>query len=82
MLLLGLNVENESESIVGNVDALVDFARSNDVAGVVNAAATALLLDDLHTRIVTSVENAGASLDRFSVTPAAGHFQVRRYSEE
>jgi hypothetical protein len=76
VLLLGLNVENESESIVGNVDVLVDFARSNDVAGVVNAAATALLLNDLHTRIVTSVENAGASLDRFSVTPAAGHFQV------
>lgn len=76
VLLLGLNVENESDSIVGNVDELVDFARSNDVAGVVNAAATALLLDDLHTRIVTAIEDEGASLDRFSVSPVAGYFQV------
>jgi hypothetical protein len=76
VLLLGLNVENDSDSIVGDAGALVDFARSNDVAGVVNAAAAALMLDDVHTRLVTAIEGDGATLDRFSVSPAAGYFQV------
>lgn len=75
-LLLGLNVANETDTIVGEVAALADFARTNDVAGVVNAAATKLLLDDLHTRLLTAVQGQGASLSRFSVRPAAGHFQV------
>jgi hypothetical protein len=76
VLLLGLNVEDDDVSIVGDAGALVDFARSNDVAGVVNAAATELLLDEVHTRMVTDVEDEGAELDRFSVDPAAGYFQV------
>ena len=77
VLLLGLNVDNDTDTIVGDPEALVDFARSNDVAGVVNAAATVLLLDDLHTRMLTAVEDDGASLDRFAVTPVAGYFHVR-----
>jgi len=76
LLLLGLNVENDDDTIVGDVDALVDFARSNDVAGVVNADAVKLMLDELRTRLVTAVENEGATLDPPSVTPAAGYFQV------
>ena len=76
VLLLGLNVEDEGNSIVGDASALVDFARSNDVAGVVNAAAAVLMLDDLHTRMVTAIEDDGATLDRFSVVAAAGYFQV------
>ena len=32
-LLVGLNVDNDDTSIVGNPGALIDFARSNDVAG-------------------------------------------------
>jgi hypothetical protein len=76
VLLLGLNVGSDSDPIVGDVEALADFARGNDVAGVVNPAATALLLDDLHTRMVTDIEANGASLEQFSVTPAAGSFQV------
>jgi hypothetical protein len=76
VLLLGLNVEGESGSFVGNAGALVDFARSNDVAGVVNASVTALMLDDLHTRMVTAIEDNDATLDWLSVTPVAGYFQV------
>ncbi len=75
-VLLGLNVDDDTHSIVGNAGALVDFARSNDVAGVVNADAAVLLLDDLHTRMVTAIEEDGATLDRFSVTPTAGYFLV------
>jgi hypothetical protein len=79
VLLLGLNVEDDSGSIVGDAGALVDFARSNDVAGVVNAdpGAMALMLDNLHTQMLTAIEDAGATLDRFSVSPAAGYFKVR-----
>jgi hypothetical protein len=76
VLLLGLNVDKDTHSIVGNAVALQDFARSNDVAGIVNAAATVLLLDDLHNRMLTAVEDDGANLDRFSVAPTAGYFRV------
>jgi len=76
VLLLGLNVENDTDSIVGNVNALVDFARSYDVAGVVNADAAGLLLDDLHTRMLEGAEAEGATLNRFSVRPEAGYFYV------
>lgn len=76
VLLLGLNHVGDTESITGDAAALADFARANDVAGVVNDAAVHLMLDDLHTRMVGSIEAAGATLDRFSVRPAAGHFQV------
>jgi len=72
----GLNVENDDDTIVGNVDALHDFARSHDVAGVVNAVATHLLLDDVHARLISGIEDDGASLDDFHVAPAAGWFQV------
>ena len=76
-LLLGLNIEGDADpQFVGDPEALFDFARSNDLAGVVNAAATDLLLEELHTRMVTDIENEGATLDRFSVTPEAGYFQV------
>jgi hypothetical protein len=76
VLLLGLNVDDESNSIVGDASALVDFARSNDVAGVVNSAAAVLMLDDLHTQMLTAIEDGGATLDRFSVATAGGYFQV------
>ena len=60
VLLLGLNVENESESIVGNVDATrSNFARSNDVAGVAQRGRYGAPARRLaYARIVTSVENA------------------------
>ena len=74
-LLLGLNVGGDNP-ILGDVEALADFAGGNDVAGVVNPAAMALLLDDLRTRMVTDIQANGASLDQFSVIPAAGHFNV------
>lgn len=76
VLLLGLDVEVEGTSIVGDASALFDFARSNDVGGVVNADAAVLMLDDLYTRMVTAIEDEGATLDRFSVVAAAGYFQV------
>ncbi len=76
VLLIGLNVDNDTDFIVGDVNALVDFARSYDVAGVVNAVAAALLLDDMHTRLLEGAEAEGASLNRFSVESRAGYFYV------
>jgi hypothetical protein len=34
------------------------------------------MLDDLHTRMVTAIEDDGATLDRFPVVATAGYFQV------
>jgi hypothetical protein len=75
-LLLGFNFDGEPEAFIGNAEALVDFARSNDVAGVVNGDAAALMLDEIHTKIVTAVDREEASLDRFSVSAEGGFFFV------
>ena len=75
-LLLGFNVDNDTATIIGDPGALLDFAGSNEIAAVVNADATAVLLDDLHTRLLDAVEEEDASLDRFTVTPRAGYFYV------
>lgn len=76
VLLLGLNYVDSSHDLVGDPEALQDFARSNDVAGVVHADAVDVLLDQLHTRLVDGVEDEGATLDRFSVRARNGHFYV------
>lgn len=76
VLLLGLTYVDDDHSLIGDANALQDFARSNDVAGVVNADAVDILLDELHTRLVEGVEDAGASLDDFSVVPRNGYFEV------
>lgn len=75
-LLLGFNLDNDTTTIIGDVESLADFAGSHDLAGVVNAAATVVLLDDLHTRMLEAVEDEDASLDRFVVTPRNGFFHV------
>lgn len=76
VLLLGLNYTDASHDLVGDAEALQDFARSNDVAGVVNAGAVDVLLDELHTRLVDGVDDEGATLDRFSVQARNGYFYV------
>lgn len=79
VLLFGLNIEepdDPSKSIIGSINLLADFSRSNDVAGVVNAVAVIGLLDELRTRMTTEIEDAGATLSSFSVTPASGFFNV------
>jgi hypothetical protein len=78
VLLLGLNVADNTdhESIVGSADILADFAGSNDVAAAVNEAAMSLVFDNLRARMASEIHNNGATLDRFSVKPAAGFFEV------
>jgi hypothetical protein len=75
-LLLGLNYTDASHSLVGDAEVLQDFARGNDVAGVVHPGAVDVMLDELHTRLVEGVEDEGATLDRFSVTARDGYFYV------
>jgi hypothetical protein len=76
VLLIGLNYTDATHNLVGDPEDLQDFARSNDVAGVVHADAVDVLLDDLHTRMVAGVADEGATLDSFSVRPRNGYFYV------
>lgn len=76
LLLLGLNYVDANHTLTGDPAALQDFARSNDVAGVVHSAAVDVLLDELHARLVEGVEEEGATLDRFSVRASNGYFLV------
>jgi hypothetical protein len=75
-LLLGFNIDNDTTTIIGDPEALQDFAGGYAIAGVINADATVVLLDALNTRMVSAVEDEGASLDRFRVTPKSGYFYV------
>jgi hypothetical protein len=76
VLLLGVNYVDSSHDLTGSAEALQDFARSNDVAGVVHPEAVDVLLDELHARLIEGVDDEGASLDRFSVRARDGYFSV------
>ena len=76
VLLLGLNYADSSHALTGNIEILQDFAKSNDVAGVVHPDAVDVLLDELHARLVEGVEDEGATLERFSVQARDGYFSV------
>ena len=76
VLLIGLNYVDANHSLTGDPEVLTDFARSDDVAGLVHPDAIDVLLDDVHRQLVDGVEGEGATLDNFSVTPGDGHFRV------
>lgn len=76
VLLLGLNVDNEDYSFIGEEADLVDFALGYDLAGVINPQASILFLKDLHDLLLKEIKKAGASLAQFSVEPLSGRFKV------
>jgi hypothetical protein len=76
VLLIGLNYVDETHDLEGNVDALQDFAGSNDVAGQVTPDAVDIMVDKVHTKLVDGVEDAGATLNGFQVRPRDGYFLV------
>jgi hypothetical protein len=76
VLLIGLTYVDESHNLVGDPDDLQDFAGSNDVAGAVHKGAADIMLNELRKKLVKGVEDAGASLDRFSVRLRNGYFSV------
>ncbi|HEX6072988.1 MAG TPA: hypothetical protein VFY95_08275 [Sphingomicrobium sp.] len=76
VLLVGLNYTDDTHELVGDAEALQDFARSNDVAGVVHPDAVDIMLDDLHTRMIDGVADEGATLDSFQVRARDGYFRV------
>jgi hypothetical protein len=76
VLLIGLNYTDATHHLMGNVDALQDFAGSNDVAGMVVPDAVDIMVDKLHTKLVEGVVAAGATLGGFQVRPRDGYFLV------
>ena len=76
LLLLGFNIDNDTTTIIGDPEALVDFAGGNDIAGAINAAASKEFLDELNEKMTAAVEDEGATLDRLDVTPKNGFFFV------
>lgn len=76
VLLIGLNYFDDTHALGGDVEALQDFARSNDVAGVVHPDAVDVLLDDLRSRLVDGAADEDATLDSLSVRARDGYFRV------
>jgi hypothetical protein len=76
VLLIGLSYVDDTRNLVGNPDALQDFAGSNDVAGMVDPDAVDIMVDEVHSKLVGGVTASGATLDSFQVRPRDGYFQV------
>lgn len=76
VLLIGLSYADATHNLFGDVEALQDFAGSNDVAGVVHPDAVDVLLDEVRTKLVEGVEKEGATLDSLRVRARDGHFHV------
>lgn len=75
-LLLGLDVASDNITTNGNVNALTDFAESNDIAAATNAVAIPFVLQKVQDEVSTQVHNSGATLDTLQLTAQTGHFHV------
>lgn len=75
-LLLGLNIESDDVTTVGDVDGLADFARDNDVAAVTSALAVPILLQRVKSQVSDEVAKNGATLEALKISAEAGRFHV------
>ena len=76
-ILVGFNVDDPDNPIVGDADQLRDFAQDNQLAAVVNRRAVPILLQDVQTGLADGVAKAGAHLDGpLSITADLGRFRV------
>src|SRR5262249_50312905 len=80
-LMIGLNVTNydtgaDHITLHGDRQLLGDFARTDDLAGVVNPAATRILLHDAEAQVRDEVAKNHATLTQFDMEPRAGRFHV------
>lgn len=76
VLLIGLNRVAAGDAFDGDPEQLEDFARGHDVAGVVHPDAVHLLLEQVRHELEEGVDDAGATLDDFTVGVRDGFFHV------
>ena len=78
VILIGLNVDSDPDNpIIGNIDALVDFAQDNGIAAVTSAQAVPVLLRDVQAKLVEGASKQGATLHvPVSIVPDSGRFLI------
>ena len=73
----GYDTGSEVITIVGDPNALVDFARGFDMAAVTNAAAVPIVLQQAQDSVSAEVAKSGATLEgQLEITPQNGRFRV------
>jgi hypothetical protein len=75
-VMIGLNIQSDELTLVGNAEGLSDFANNNDLAAVTHAAAVPKLLQEVRTQVSQKVSENGAALERLTIAPGAGRFLV------
>lgn len=76
VLLIGMNIEAHDPPLIGDIDALEDFASTHDIAAVTHPLAVPITLAEVDLRIRAQVAAAGASIERLDIAAAAGRFRV------
>ena len=76
-ILVGLNVDDPENPIVGDADRLRDFAQDNQLAAAMNKKAVPILLQDVQTALADGVSKNGATLDGpVTISADLGRFTV------
>lgn len=75
-ILVGLDVEAADVSTSGDPDLLVDFARTNDVATLVNPDAAPVMIQAAMQQIRNAVAQQGATLERLDLSVREGAFRI------
>ena len=76
VVLIGLSIESDPLTLVGDADLLQEFARNNDLAAVTHKDAVPAVLQDVETQVRGKVTQAGASLDHLTLRAGNGRFLV------
>jgi len=76
-VMVGLSIESQDLTLVGNVDLLADFAGENDLAAVINTAAIPVFLQVVQNEVNDEVSKMGATLPQpVAITSGTGKFLV------
>ncbi|MBS1732750.1 MAG: hypothetical protein JST02_05595, partial [Bacteroidetes bacterium] len=76
-LLIGFNIDNEDYTIAGRINDLEDLAGEFAIAGVINADAINIFLEELHQEMINEADKHDATLTGFSAECHAGYLLVR-----
>jgi len=75
-VIVGLNVATSDISTSGDADLLVDFARNNDIATLINPVAVPATVQGTIQQVRDAVAQQGATLESLTLVAEEGQFRV------
>jgi hypothetical protein len=76
-VMIGLSIQSDDVTLVGNAEGLSDFADSNDLAAITHKDAVPILLQAVSTAVSEKVSEKGATLEPpLNIKPGEGRFLI------